>query len=232
MTATRSACRLGDDAEVVRDQQQGHRQLAPQAVEQVENMRLNRDVERRGRLISDQQTRPAGHRHCDHHALPLTAGQLTWGKSAGTRKAAAARNPAPVSSSSTARFHAAALDRLSCCRNVSTICAPIEQQAGSSRDSQTSSAPGRSSKICRTADRPESSCAPAWSRSKVHDRRSAGCLSRRPGVDSMDEAHQRKLAVMPICRNPIRRPARVSAPAPRYRRLQATHGISCAPGSN
>ncbi|KAH0444816.1 hypothetical protein KCU90_g743, partial [Aureobasidium melanogenum] len=65
-----------DNAKVVRNQQQGHRQLATQTVEQVENARLNRDVERRGRLVGNQQTRPAGNRHRDHHALPLAAGQL------------------------------------------------------------------------------------------------------------------------------------------------------------
>ena len=43
---------------------------------QREDLRLDRDVERRRRLVGDQQQRIAGQRHGDHHALAHAAGQL------------------------------------------------------------------------------------------------------------------------------------------------------------
>ena len=42
----------------------------------VEDLRLDRDVERGGRLVRDQQAGPAGQRHRDHHALAHAAGKL------------------------------------------------------------------------------------------------------------------------------------------------------------
>ena len=45
------------------------RRLAAQAVDQLQNLRLNRDVERGGRLVGDQQLGAAGDRHGDHDAL-------------------------------------------------------------------------------------------------------------------------------------------------------------------
>ena len=44
--------------------------------QQVENLRLDGDVERRRRLVGDQQVGLAGQRHGDHHALLHAAGQL------------------------------------------------------------------------------------------------------------------------------------------------------------
>jgi len=43
---------------------------------QVENLGLYRDVERRRRLVGDEQVGIAGHRHRDHHALAHAAGEL------------------------------------------------------------------------------------------------------------------------------------------------------------
>ena len=43
---------------------------------QVQDLRLDRDVERRGRLVGDEQRRVQHERHGDHHALALAAGQL------------------------------------------------------------------------------------------------------------------------------------------------------------
>ncbi len=43
---------------------------------QVENLGLDRHVERRGRLVGDQQLRVAGERHGDHRPLPHAAGEL------------------------------------------------------------------------------------------------------------------------------------------------------------
>ena len=47
-----------------------------QPLEQVEDLRLDRDVERGGRLVGDQQRRVAGERHGDRRALAHAAGEL------------------------------------------------------------------------------------------------------------------------------------------------------------
>ena len=67
---------LGDDAEIVRDQDDGGADLGLQVLHQVEDLRLDGDVERRGRLVGDQQLGPAGQRDGDHHALAHAAGEL------------------------------------------------------------------------------------------------------------------------------------------------------------
>ena len=75
MTYTRSAmCRT--TPKIVRDQQHGHAALALQRLQQLEDLRLDGDVERGGRLVGDQQVRLVGQRHGDHDALALTAGKL------------------------------------------------------------------------------------------------------------------------------------------------------------
>ncbi|MNJ05687.1 hypothetical protein D3C73_1671740 [compost metagenome] len=50
--------------------------LGLQITQKLKDLRLHRHVERRGRLIGDQQFRPVGKRHGDHHALPLATGQF------------------------------------------------------------------------------------------------------------------------------------------------------------
>ena len=45
---------LGDDAEVVRDQNHREAEALLQFANEIENLRLNRDVERGGRLVGDQ----------------------------------------------------------------------------------------------------------------------------------------------------------------------------------
>ena len=47
--------------------------------DQVEDLLLDRHVERRRRLVGDQQLRLARDRHRDHHALLLAARQLRCG---------------------------------------------------------------------------------------------------------------------------------------------------------
>ena len=44
--------------------------------EQLEDLRLHRHVERRRRLVGDEEVRLVGERHGDHHALALPAGKL------------------------------------------------------------------------------------------------------------------------------------------------------------
>ena len=60
----------------MRDQQ--HRQLArfPQLIQQIENLRLNRDIQSRGRFVGDQQFRIARQGHGNHYALSHAAGKL------------------------------------------------------------------------------------------------------------------------------------------------------------
>ena len=67
---------LGDDGEIVRDQQQAHAVLVDEVAQQVEDLRLQHHVERRGRLVGDQQLRLQRAGDGDHHALALPAGQF------------------------------------------------------------------------------------------------------------------------------------------------------------
>ncbi len=65
----------GDHRKIVADQQDRHLQFRAQAVDEGENARLHRDVERRRRLIGNDEARATADRHGDHRALPLAAGQ-------------------------------------------------------------------------------------------------------------------------------------------------------------
>ena len=67
---------LRDDAEVVRDQQDRHPEPLAQLLHQLEDLRLHGHVERRRRLVRDQELRVAGERHRDHHALAHAAREL------------------------------------------------------------------------------------------------------------------------------------------------------------
>ena len=67
---------FGYDAKIVGDEQDRHAGLALQVAQEFENLRLDRDVERRRRLICDQEIRSAGERHGDHHALAHATRQL------------------------------------------------------------------------------------------------------------------------------------------------------------
>ena len=67
---------VGDDAEIVGDQQHRHVELGLQVAQQLQDLRLDGDVERRRRLVGDQQRRPADQRHGDHGALAHAARQL------------------------------------------------------------------------------------------------------------------------------------------------------------
>ena len=64
------------DGQVVGDEDVREAELSLQAVEQVDDLGLDGDVERRDRLVADQDLGPDGERAGDHHALALTAGEL------------------------------------------------------------------------------------------------------------------------------------------------------------
>ena len=67
---------LRDNAEVVGDEQDGRSMLALEVVHQLQDLRLNGDVQRGGRFVRDEQLRLTGQRHSDHHALTHAAGEL------------------------------------------------------------------------------------------------------------------------------------------------------------
>ena len=64
---------FGDHAQVVRDEHDGGAAGLLQRVHQVKNLRLDGDIQRRRRLIGNQQPRFVGQRHRNHGALAHTA---------------------------------------------------------------------------------------------------------------------------------------------------------------
>jgi hypothetical protein len=81
------------DPEVVRDQQHPHPALLLQPLQQLEDLRLDRHVERGRRLVGDQQVGLGGKRERDHHALLLPARHLERDS---CRRGAAARAGRPA----------------------------------------------------------------------------------------------------------------------------------------
>ena len=67
---------LRDHAEVVRDEQDRRAVAVAQPSQQLEDLGLERDVERARRLVRDQQRRLEQQRHRDHDALPHAAREL------------------------------------------------------------------------------------------------------------------------------------------------------------
>ncbi len=63
-------------AEIVADEQECHALLPAQVVEHLQHLGLDGDIERGGRFVGDQQTRPTGQRHGDHHPLLHAARHL------------------------------------------------------------------------------------------------------------------------------------------------------------
>ena len=97
---------LGDHAHVVGDEEHRHALLVLQRLDQLQDLRLDGDVERGGRLVGDQQLRPAGQRHRDHHALAHAAGEAVriFVRRARARPGCApARGGAALSASAAAR---------------------------------------------------------------------------------------------------------------------------------
>ena len=64
------------DAEVMGDEQKPHAHLVFQILQQVEDLGLNGHVERRRRLVRDQDVGLVGQCHGDHHPLPLPPRKL------------------------------------------------------------------------------------------------------------------------------------------------------------
>ena len=72
----RPVAELRDHRQVVRHQDQREPEVAAQAVQELEDLRLHHHVERRRRLVGDQHLRVARERHRDRGALPHPAGEL------------------------------------------------------------------------------------------------------------------------------------------------------------
>jgi hypothetical protein len=89
---------LGHHAHVMGDQHQRQIALFDQIVEQADDLRLHRDIQRRGRLIRDQDIGVGGQRHGDHdtllHARP-TSGADSGRRSAVVRECATYRGFRP-----------------------------------------------------------------------------------------------------------------------------------------
>ena len=75
MTTTRSAI-SETTPEIVRDQENGHVGILAKAAKQVEDLRLDRHVERRCGLVGNEKLGIAGERHGNHDALAHTARHL------------------------------------------------------------------------------------------------------------------------------------------------------------
>ena len=67
---------VADDVEVVRDEDVREPEVALQVLEQVEDLRLHRDVQRRDGLVADDELRVDRERAGDTDPLPLPAGKL------------------------------------------------------------------------------------------------------------------------------------------------------------
>ena len=67
---------FGDDAHVVGDEHEPHAVFALEPQQKIEDLRLDGHVERGRRLVGDQELRPAGERHGDHHPLAHAARKL------------------------------------------------------------------------------------------------------------------------------------------------------------
>ena len=67
---------LGDDGQVVADEQDGHADGLAQLTEQVEHLGLDRHIQGAGRLVREQDLRAERDRKGDRHPLQLAAGEL------------------------------------------------------------------------------------------------------------------------------------------------------------
>ena len=67
---------ISDDGHVVGDEEDRHALVPGQGAQQVEDPRLDGDVERGGGLVGDEDRRVAGHGQGDAGALQLAAGEL------------------------------------------------------------------------------------------------------------------------------------------------------------
>ena len=92
-----------------------------EALEERDDLRLDRDVERGGRLVGDQQPRLGGERERDHHALAHAAGELVRI----VLVARFGRRDADLAQQASARSRASSSLIGRCVRIVSSSCRPM-----------------------------------------------------------------------------------------------------------
>ena len=126
-TSPRPVGAAGDDAEIVGDEDHRHAALALLALQQVQDLRLHGDVERRGRLVGDQQLR--ARRRARWRSSPAGACRPTARADTGAARRSGSGMPT-VASSSTAR-----------CRRRGGV-EPAIVARGPRRSAARSSAPG------------------------------------------------------------------------------------------
>ena len=71
-----AARHVPDHGEVVADEEIGEAELVLQVAHQIEDLRLHGDIERRGRLVADDELGFGRQRAGDRDALPLAAGKF------------------------------------------------------------------------------------------------------------------------------------------------------------
>ena len=109
-----------DDGEIVRDQHHGHAARPALARQQLEDLRLDSDIERRRRLVGNEQARRAGKRDGDCDALAHAARHLVRV----VARAPLGLGDAELASSVTARAAASCGPRPRCSRSASAIWPP------------------------------------------------------------------------------------------------------------
>ena len=115
---------LGDDAEVVGDEDDRRAGLVAQVAHQVEDLRLDRHVERGRRLVGDEQLGLAGEGHRDHHPLGHAARHLVRERLEAALRVGDADHPEQLERPAPR----AALPFISrWMRRTSSICAPTSQ---------------------------------------------------------------------------------------------------------
>ncbi|GKX32807.1 MAG: hypothetical protein MnENMB40S_04250 [Rhizobiaceae bacterium MnEN-MB40S] len=67
-----------NNAEIMTDEHEAHAAFGSQFCKEIEDLRLSRHVQRRGRLIGEQDFRVASQRAGNHHALVLSARKFVW----------------------------------------------------------------------------------------------------------------------------------------------------------
>ena len=90
-------------AEVVADEEHRRAEVAPEVLDQIDDPGLHGDVERRRRLVEDQERRPRHQRHGDDDALLLSAGELVRDSCRGSARDRAGGPPPPPAAPARAR---------------------------------------------------------------------------------------------------------------------------------
>ena len=206
-----------DHAQIVRDEQIGQPKLRLQIQQQVQDLRLHRDVERRDRLVGDHQARTQGQRARDADALALAAAERV-------REAPHVLRPQPDAAQQVGH-PLLALPPARACRGPAAARRPVS----SSVMRGLSEANGSWKIICISRRSARSS--PARQLAEIDHRavRARACRIS-PAVGSIARRMQRAVVVLPQPLSPTR--PRVSPSSMwKSRRPPRARGPPCAAGS-